>query len=109
MSNARLKALAAMALAISMIGGVIVLARDAYFGPKTITAFFTSATGIYPGDEVRVVGVKIGTIDAIEPAGSQTRMTLLVDRQVPIPADAKAVIVAQSLISSRYVQLAPTR
>ena len=30
-----------------------------------------------------------------------------VDRDVPIPADAKAVIVAQNLVASRYVQLAP--
>ena len=30
-----------------------------------------------------------------------------VDRDVLIPADAKAVIVAQNLVSARYVQLAP--
>jgi virulence factor Mce-like protein len=34
-------------------------------------------------------------------------MRLSVDRDVPIPADAKAVIVAQNLVSARYVQLAP--
>ena len=34
-------------------------------------------------------------------------MTIDVDRDVPIPADAKAVIVAQSLVAARYVQLAP--
>ena len=32
-------------------------------------------------------------------------MTLDVDRDVPIPADAKAVIVAQNLVAARYVQL----
>ncbi len=34
-------------------------------------------------------------------------MTLKVDRDVPIPADAKAVIVAQNLVAARYVQLTP--
>ena len=34
-------------------------------------------------------------------------MTLRVDPDVPVPADAKAVIVAQSLVAARYVQLAP--
>ncbi len=34
-------------------------------------------------------------------------MTLSVDRDVPIPADAKAVIVAQNLVAARYVQLTP--
>ncbi len=37
--------------------------------PKTIIAYFTSATAIYPGDESGVVGVRVGTIDAIEPRG----------------------------------------
>ena len=34
-------------------------------------------------------------------------MTLHVNRNIEVPADAKAVIVAQNLISARYVQLAP--
>ena len=79
----------------------------AYFAPRTITAYFVSATGIYPGDEVRVAGVKVGTIASIEPVGAQAKMMIHVDRDVPIPADAKAVIVAQSLVAARYVQLAP--
>ncbi len=49
----------------------------------------------------------MGTIDSIDPTGTQTKMTLSVDRDVPIPADAKAVIVAPNLISARYVQLTP--
>jgi virulence factor Mce-like protein len=75
--------------------------------PNTIIAYFTSATAIYPGDEVRVAGVKVGTITAIQPQGAQAKLTLAVDRGVPIPADAKAVIMAQNLVSARYVQLAP--
>ena len=41
------------------------------------------------------------------PEGTQTKMTLNVDHDVPIPADAKAVIVAQNLVAARYVQLTP--
>ena len=43
---------------------------------QTITAYFTTATAIYPGDEVRVSGVKVGTIKSIEPEGTQAKMTL---------------------------------
>jgi virulence factor Mce-like protein len=77
------------------------------FRPKTITANFVAATGIYPGDDVRVAGVKVGTITSIEPQGASVRVTLTVSHSVPIPADAKAVLVAQNLVSSRYIQLAP--
>lgn len=90
-----------------LVGGTAVVIRQSFFGPKTITAYFTSATAIYPGDEVRVAGVRVGRIESIEPDGAQARMRLSVDRDVPIPADAKAVIVAQNLVSARYVQLAP--
>ena len=83
------------------------LVRNVFFAPTTITAYFPTATSIYPGDEVRVSGVKVGTIESITPEGTQTKMTMKVDHGVPIPADAKAVIVAQNLVAARYVQLTP--
>jgi virulence factor Mce-like protein len=103
----RLVAIAAIALAVALVAGAAFLVSKVFFGPKTITAYFPSATGIYPGDEIRVSGVKVGKIDAITPEGTQTKMTLNVDRDVPVPAGAKAVIVAQNLVAARYVQLTP--
>jgi virulence factor Mce-like protein len=107
MNRSRLVTVAAAALAVVLVAGVVVLVRQAFFGPTTITAYFPTATSIYPGDEVRVSGVKVGKIDSITPEGTQTKMALKVDRGVPIPADAKAVIVAQNLVAARYVQLTP--
>jgi phospholipid/cholesterol/gamma-HCH transport system substrate-binding protein len=97
----------AVLLAVVLVAGAVFLVRQVFFGPKTITAYFPTATAIYPGDEVRVSGVEVGIIDSIEPEGTQTKLVLKVDRDVPVPADAKAVIVAQNLISARYVQLTP--
>lgn len=90
-----------------IIAGAAVLVRNTFFAARTVTAYFTTATAIYPSDEVRVSGVKVGNIESIQPQGTQTKMTLKVDRDVPIPADAKAVIVAPNLVASRYVQLSP--
>jgi phospholipid/cholesterol/gamma-HCH transport system substrate-binding protein len=103
----RLSVWLALALAGLVVAGGAVLVRNTFFGPKTITAYFTTTTAIYPGDEVRVSGVKVGTINAIQPEGTRAKMTLHVDHDVPIPADAKAVIVAQNLVAARYVQLTP--
>src|SRR3954466_336299 len=97
----------AVILAIALVAGVVVLVRQVFFGPNTITAYFPTATAIYPGDEVRVSGVKVGKIDSIEPDGTRTKLTLKVDHGVPVPADAKAVIVAQNLVAARYIQLTP--
>ena len=81
--------------------------RHALYPTTTITAYFTAATAIYPGDEVRVSGVKVGKIDSIEPLGGQVKMVLTIDPGVAIPAGADAVIVAQNLVAARYLQLTP--
>lgn len=107
MTRARLRHVVAVVLAVLIVAGAGAIVRSTFFGPTTITVYFTSATGIYTGDEVRVAGVKVGTVTGIEPAGGQARMKLSVERGVPVPVDAKAVIVAQNLVSARYVQLAP--
>jgi phospholipid/cholesterol/gamma-HCH transport system substrate-binding protein len=103
----RLVTATAIALAVALVAGAAFLVRQIFFGPTTINAYFPTATAIYPGDEVRVSGVKVGTIDAIKPEGTQTRLVLKVDHGVQVPADAKAVIVSQNLVAARYVQLTP--
>ena len=107
MNRRRLITIAAVALIAVLVAGAVFLVRQAFFGPNTITAYFPTATSIYPGDEVRVSGVKVGKVDSITPEGTQTKMILKVDRDLPVPADAKAVIVAQNLVAARYVQLTP--
>jgi phospholipid/cholesterol/gamma-HCH transport system substrate-binding protein len=103
----RLKAGLAIVLAGLVVVGAAVAIRNTFFRPTTITAYFPTATGIYPGDDVRVSGMKVGTIASIQPQGTQAKLVMHVDRNVPIPADAKAVIVAQNLVAARYVQLTP--
>src|SRR5947209_13950280 len=104
----RITAIAAVVLVALIVAGTGLVVRDVFFGPRTVTAYFTSATAIYPSDEVRVSGVKVGTIESIEPQGTKAKMTLHVDHDVPIPADAKAVIVTQNLVAARYVELTPS-
>jgi len=101
-----LKAGIAAALVMLLVCGAVVVVRTV-LRPTTITAYFTTATAIYPGDEVRIAGVKVGSIDAIEPVGTQAKMTLHVDHGIRVPADAKAVIVTQNLVAARFVQLTP--
>lgn len=107
MRRAPLRAVLVTALAVLAVAGTGFVVYQQFFSPKTITAYFRSATAIYPGDEVRMAGVRVGTIDAIEPQGTRSKLTLAVDRDVPIPVDAEAIIVAPNLVSARYVQLTP--
>jgi phospholipid/cholesterol/gamma-HCH transport system substrate-binding protein len=72
-----------------------------------IVGYFTSAVGLYPGDQIRVVGVPVGKIESIEPRAEDVKITMSVDKDVKIPQDAKAVIMAPNLVAARYIQLAP--
>ncbi len=103
----RARKLTVVAAVVAVLAGAGFLVYQNLLSPKTIVAYFTSATAIYPGDEVRVVGVQVGTIGTIEPQGTRTKVTLRIDRDVPVPVDAKAIIVAPNLVSARYVQLTP--
>lgn len=96
-----LAALLAVALAV---GGYLLWPTR---GGHTITGYFSSAVGIYPGDEVKVAGVTVGKIDAIEPRVQDVKITMTVHRGIELPADARAVIVAPNIVSARFVQLAP--
>jgi phospholipid/cholesterol/gamma-HCH transport system substrate-binding protein len=98
----------ALVLSATLIAGTAFIVRAKVFGPITVVAYFSTAKAVYVGDNVRVAGLKVGTITAIEPEGDRAKMTLSVERDVPIPVDAKAVIVAENLIAARFVQLTPT-
>lgn len=72
-----------------------------------LTAYFSNAVGLYPGDEVRVVGVPVGRIDSIEPRPTDVKVDITLDRGIKAPADAKALIIAPNLVSARFIQLTP--
>src|SRR6201997_1227885 len=94
-----------IALVAVLVGGVYVLSSQA--NNRTIVGYFTSAVGLYPGDQVRVLGVPVGSIDTIEPRPSDVKITMSVSKDVKIPKDAKAVVISPNLVSARFIQLTP--
>jgi phospholipid/cholesterol/gamma-HCH transport system substrate-binding protein len=74
---------------------------------NTFVAYFANANGLYTGDEVRILGVAVGTVDAIDPEPDRTKVTFSVDRQYPVPADVQAAILSPSLVTARAIQLVP--
>ncbi|MER7562936.1 MCE family protein [Streptomyces sp. NPDC097941] len=72
-----------------------------------VTAYFPRTVGIYPGSDVRVLGVRIGEVEKITPEGDRVRVELAYDEGRKVPADAKAAIINSSVVSDRYLQLLP--
>jgi phospholipid/cholesterol/gamma-HCH transport system substrate-binding protein len=72
-----------------------------------VTGMFSRAVGLYPGSDVRVLGVPIGVVTSVIPEGNQVAVSFEYDSAVKVPASAQAVLVSPSLVSDRYVQLLP--
>lgn len=74
---------------------------------RRLTAYFTSAVGLYAGADVRILGIKVGTVTKVTPVGESVRVEMRYEADRRVPADARAMIVNQTLVADRYVQLAP--
>ena len=60
-------------------------------GPQThVTAYFERATGVYPGTEVRILGVKVGKVTKVTPKGNMVEVEMAYDAKYKVPAGAQA-------------------
>lgn len=98
--------LLALFTALAVVTGLVVVLWPGP-GPVRVTAYFPRTVGIYPGSDVRVLGVRIGEVSKITPQGDRVRVELEYDRGHRVPAGAQAAIVNSSVVSDRYVQLLP--
>jgi phospholipid/cholesterol/gamma-HCH transport system substrate-binding protein len=75
--------------------------------PIAATAYFPRTVGIYPGSDVRVLGIPIGEVKSVTPQGRRVRVEFEYEADRKVPADAKAAIINSSVVSDRYLQLLP--
>lgn len=103
----RLRRLLISVLTLSIGGAVAGCGTLGGGQEKTVTADFSRTVGLYVASDVRVLGVRVGEVTDIKPMGTFVRVTMKYDAKYDIPADAKALVVAPSIVSDRYVQLSP--
>src|SRR5207249_404899 len=94
--------LAGSAFALLLSGGVF--ARTYH-----VTAYFSDAAGITPGDHVTVAGLNAGTVKGVRVEKGLVAMDLGVSRGVDLPADSSANVVVQTLLGKRSVDLVAGR
>lgn len=78
-------------------------------GGIEVTALFPSANGIAVGTDVRVAGLRVGSVAAqrLDPQSLQAEVTLALQDDLRIPADSSAAIATESLLGGSYIQLVP--
>jgi virulence factor Mce-like protein len=76
-------------------------------GGYKMAAYFPKAVSLYAGSNVRVLGLGAGKVSKVATEGDRVRVDMTIDKKIVLPDGVQAVIVPQSLIGERYVQLYP--
>ena len=107
MTRRNARVLLAIVLMSVLLGGIAVVPPWSTTRQISVIAYFDTSNGIFVGDDVVILGVKVGQIERIEPQPRRAKVTFSVDEKYQLPADVDAVIVSPKLITSRAIQLTP--
>lgn len=79
--------------------------KDGYY----VIAYFDRVDGVMVGTDVKVSGVKMGSVAAInmEPETYRAKVLLKVEKRLKIPQDSSAEIISESLLGGKYVTIVP--
>ena len=74
-----------------------------------ITASFSNISGIAPGSSVRVGGIKIGVVEALDldPKSFQAVAKLRIGNAVQLPRDSSAAVQSTGLIGEKFMAIEP--
>ena len=107
--TAKVRIALAAALSVLLVASISVVGTSWWdrVVTNTYVGYFANTNGLYVGDEVRILGVAVGAIEAIEPQPQNIKVTFSVDARYPVPADVRAAVLSPSLVSARAIQLVP--
>jgi len=74
-----------------------------------VKARFSSVDGLGVGDDVRISGIKVGSVvgESLDPTYFQAVLLLSIDSSVQLPEDTTAAVVSEGLLGGKYVAIDP--
>src|SRR5690606_40251201 len=75
----------------------------------TLTARFTSISGLRSGALVEAAGVRVGTVSniAFDPDTYEAIVSLRINEDVPVQEDAIAAVRTQGIIGEKFIKIVP--
>lgn len=98
-------AIAAGLVLVLLVGAVLLLLPGS--GERHVTAEFPRAISLYKGSDVKILGVAVGKVDSVDPAGTKVVVKFHYDSKYKVPSDAKAAVISPSIVGDRFIQLTP--
>lgn len=91
-------------LATAML--VVTIGNVSFSPTREFKAVFSDATGVVKGDDVRVAGVKVGTVQGVEIVDrTQALVTFDLEETTQISEATRATIRYRNLVGQRYISL----
>ena len=105
----------------TVLGAVVVLMALGFFGYMYVstdsgpisgyelTARFSRVDGITPGSDVRLSGIKIGTVSAqsLDPVTYMAVLNMQIRQDIELPDDSSVKITSEGLLGGNYLNLEP--
>jgi phospholipid/cholesterol/gamma-HCH transport system substrate-binding protein len=113
MASERAEILAGAAVLAVALGFAVYAAQGAGYGnaPDSypLTASFRSVEGISVGSDVRLAGVKVGTITdlTLNPQTFFADAQILVRKDVLLPVDSTILVSSEGLLGGNFIELLP--
>jgi len=78
-------------------------------GGYRVNAVFNDASGLVIGTDVRMAGVKVGTVigQSLDTETFQANIVLEIDESIKLPSDSSARILPDGLLGGNFVSLEP--
>jgi phospholipid/cholesterol/gamma-HCH transport system substrate-binding protein len=102
----------ALGLAALVVIALLALSAGGSTGSYTVRAIFDSAANIIPGENVKIDGVKVGTVGSVTPTpAAKAAVVLNIDNPgfKDFRSDASCTIRPQALIGEKYIDCLPTQ
>jgi phospholipid/cholesterol/gamma-HCH transport system substrate-binding protein len=98
-----------LAVAIGFVAYATGGATSAVTGTYELHASFRSVEGITPGSDVRLAGVKVGSITklSLNPQSFYADATIAIDKAIQLPDDSAILISSEGLLGGNYVEIQP--
>ena len=103
-----------MGAVVLLVAGVFVffaydMAQVKAVAGYEVTALFYKIGGLNEGSDVRISGIKVGTVvdHELDSESYDARVRMTITREVKLPVDTVASIASEGLLGGKYVRLEP--
>jgi phospholipid/cholesterol/gamma-HCH transport system substrate-binding protein len=78
-------------------------------GGYQLTAEFENIEGINIGSDIRLAGIKVGTVvkQELDPSNFQARVVLSLDKAIKLPDDSTAKVTSEGLLGGKFIAIEP--